>query len=114
MGVWVAEPMMIQNLQQFCFFERSDCLPRLVVIHKDDLEPRRVENIALACNAEIKSIFIHDPIIIIFIAQDAVEKITDMSIGRKFGNVWYLPRPCMARTSSRAPWYRRAVGRASL
>ena len=31
---------------------------------------------------EIQTVFIHDPVIIIFIAQDAVEKIADVPVGR--------------------------------
>ena len=51
MRMRIAEPMVIQDLQEFCFFERGDRLTRLVVIHENDLEARRVEDIALAGNA---------------------------------------------------------------
>ena len=59
---------MIQYLDQFCFLERGDRLTRVVVIHQDDLETRRVEKVALMRNAQIMPVFIHDPVIIDFIA----------------------------------------------
>src|SRR5215211_2759514 len=50
MGMRIAEAVVIQDLQEFRFFEGRDRLPRLVVVHKNDLEARRVEQIALAGN----------------------------------------------------------------
>ena len=93
MRVRIAEPVMIENLQQFGFFEGGDCLARLVVVHQNDLEPRRIEHIALARNATVKAVFIHDPVIVVLIAQDSVEKIADMSIGGEFwhGRVGGVP-----------------------
>ena len=47
------EAVVIQDLQEFRFFEGGDRLPRLVVIDENDLEARRVEKIALAGNAGV-------------------------------------------------------------
>src|ERR1041385_2837031 len=78
---------MIQNLQEFSFFQRGDCLTWLVVIHEDDLEAWRIKKIALACNAQVMPVFIHNPVIVNFIPQDPVEKIANMPIGRKLWHV---------------------------
>ena len=79
--------MMIQDLEQFRFFESGNRLPGLVVIHQNNLEARRIKQVALARNARVKSAFVQDPILVDFVAQDAVEKITDMPVGRKLGHV---------------------------
>jgi hypothetical protein len=87
MCVWISKPVVVQYLKQFCFFERGDCLSWFVMIYENDLEAWRIQNITLACNSQIQSVFINDPVIIIFIAQDAVEKIADMPVGGIFRNI---------------------------
>src|SRR5215217_7791448 len=57
------------------------------MIDQNDLKPRRIEKVALARNAAIESMLIEDPILIYLIAQDAVEEITDMPVGRELGYV---------------------------
>src|SRR5689334_12137239 len=80
MRIRIAKPMMIENFQQFCLFECSNCLTRFIVVNQNDLQARWVENIALMRDAQIQTIFIHHPIIIMFIAQDTVERIANMCI----------------------------------
>ena len=86
MGVWIAEAVMIQYLEQFGFFECGNCLTRFVVIHQDDLQSRRVEDFALICNANINTMFIHDPVIVEFIPQDFIERIADVRAGYILGD----------------------------
>src|SRR5215213_10511987 len=80
MGVWVAETMVIEDLEQFGLLERSNRLSRLVMIHKDDLETWRVEQIALAGDPAIERVFVDDKVFIYFIAQDSIQEITDMPV----------------------------------
>ncbi len=65
MRMRVAEPVMVEDFQQLGFFQGGDRLAGLIVIHQDDLQARRVEDIPLAGHAEVKSIFVHHPEIII-------------------------------------------------
>jgi hypothetical protein len=90
--VWISQPVVVQDLEQLGFIERGDRLAGLIMIDKDDLEPRRVEDIALAGNARIQAIFIHHPEIVVFIAQDTIEHVTDVGVGgelrhRRIGRV---------------------------
>ena len=86
MGVRIPQAVMVEDLKQFRLLQRGNGLARLVVVHKDDLETRRVERLALTGNAEITPILIHDPEFIVIIAQDPVERVADVGIGRIHGD----------------------------
>jgi hypothetical protein len=98
---------MVQDFQQFCFFERGNGLARLVVIHKDHLEAGWVEQIALTRNATIESRLVDDPVLVYFIAQDAAEKITDVPVR---GKSWHADIRGRSALSRHHLAYRRIPG----
>src|SRR5215207_7218034 len=87
MGVRATETMVIEDLEQFGFLERSNRLSRLVMIHKDDLETRWVEEVTRAGDAAIERVFVNDKVFIHLIAQDSIQEITDMPVGGEPGHI---------------------------
>ena len=74
---WVAQPVVVQDLQQLGLFQGADRLARLVMVDQDQAHARRVERIPLPADAHVQPVLIHHPEIIAFLAQDAVKRIAD-------------------------------------
>ena len=87
MGVGVAEAVVVEDFEQFGFLERGDGLARLVVVHEDDLEARRVERFALVGDAEVEAVLVHDPVVVVIAAQDLVERVADVGVGNVLGDL---------------------------
>jgi len=80
-GVRVAQAVMVKDFEQFGFIERGDCLARFVVIYQDDFQARRIEHTALVADSKVMAAIVDHEKIVVFFAQDAVERIADMTIG---------------------------------
>ncbi len=83
MCVGVSQPVMVENFKQFGFIERGDGLARLVVVHQDEFQAWRVQDAALVADTQVMSAVIDYKEVIVFFAQDAVERIANVSVGRK-------------------------------
>ena len=72
MGGSISQPVVVEDLDQLRLFQRPKRLPRLIVIHQDHLQPRRVEHIPLVADAQVHLILIHHQKIVVFFAQNPV------------------------------------------
>src|ERR1043165_1449652 len=88
---------MIQDLQQLRFFESRNGLTWFIMIHKDHFEPRWIEEITLARNSTIQAMVINHPVVVVFIAQNTIEKITDVPIDRKLRYICICGIPTWGR-----------------
>ena len=88
---------MVEDLEQFRLFEGGNGLARLVVIHEDDLEARRVQHIPLSGDAEIQPVLVHHPVVVILIAQELVEHVADVRVRRIFRHGGVRGVPALGR-----------------
>ena len=73
--------MMVENFNEIGLIERRDRLAWFIMVNKNDLETRRIEDVALTCDAEVEAALVCYPDFIMLAAQEAVKRIADDRIG---------------------------------